>query len=151
MPEKMSKEEFLKKHPPLTEEQIKQKFLEAKLKKQQYSQDMEELVKNIMGLQEIIEPLIDPETDKILAWIRMPTNEELENYYSLRSTDWDKLNDKEKKKQVDRQYELMATIIVHPNNKPEWWKKKTTPRFTQLFAIKLTAMFESLGVTMENF
>jgi len=148
----MSKEEFLKKHPPLTEKQIKQRLIEASKAKDKYSKDMGELEKNILGLQEIIEPLIDPATDKILAWMRLPTNLELEEYYlTYKDIDLKKLSDKDRMKQVNRQYKLMADVIERPKKEWEWWKKKTTPRFTRIFAIKLTLMFETLGVAMENF
>lgn len=155
MPEKpeMSKEEFFKKHPPISEEDVKFKLMEANKRKDQYTKDIEELKNNILGLQKIIEPLIDPETDKILAWMRLPTNEELEEYYFTYNdkVDLKKISKNDRKKLTNRQYELMANIIEIPKEKWDWWKKNTTPRTTRLFAIKLTSMFESLGVTMANF
>jgi len=148
----LSKEEFLKKHPPITDEEVKKKLAEASQRKAEYTKNIEELEKNILGLQEIIEPLIDPNTDKILAWMRLPTNEELEEYYfTYKDADLAKLSGKDRIKQVNRQYELMADVIEKPKKKWDWWKKNTTPHFTRLFAIKLTSMFETLGVAMENF
>jgi len=78
---KMSKEEFLKKHPPLKEKEIKKRFIEADKAKDKYTKDVQELNKNLLGFKDILDPIIDPNTKKPLAWMRRPTNEQVETYF----------------------------------------------------------------------
>jgi len=137
---------FLKKHPPLTDEQVKQSFREADKAKQDYTKDMNEIQQNIMGFHEVLDPIIDPQTNKCLGWMRRPLNTEVEKYYDIYT---DKETDP--KQQRQRQYQIMSDLIVIPNQKPEWWRENTSPWFAKLFAVRLELFFEQLGVTMENF
>ena len=141
---------FIKKHPVLTNEDIKLKFLEADKAKKDYAIDMNEVEKNLLGLRDIIDPIVDPSTDKILAWMRRPTNEEIEIYYKW-FEEGKKTSDKDKLEQTKRQYEIMASLITIPKHEWDWWKKNTDSYFVKLFSLRLTLFFEQVGVTTANF
>jgi len=116
---------------------------------------MKEIEKNLMGYIEISEPLIDPETDKILAWVKLPTMMELENFYGqfgeTKPEEYETMNKEEKLKIINRQYELMAEMIVNPKHDAEWWKAHSNMRLLKLFSIKLEQIFGEMGVATENF
>jgi len=143
---KSKEQKFLKKHPPLTDEQVKKAFRQADKAKQDYTKNMEEIQRNIMGFHEVLDPIIDPNTNKCLGWMRRPLNIEVEKYYDLYT---DKTINPEKQRQ--RQYEIMSDLIVIPNKDAEWWRNNTSPWFAKLFATRLELFFEQLGVAMENF
>jgi len=151
----LSKEEFLEKHPPLTDKQIKEKFKDARMAKDKYTKEMKEIEKNLMGYIEISEPLIDPETDNILAWVKLPTMMELENFYGqfgeTKPEEYEVMSKEEKLKIINRQYELMAEMIVTPKHDAEWWKTHSNMRLLKLFSVKLEQIFEEMGVATENF
>jgi len=157
MPQKVTdpkKLAFLKKHPILTDEQVKQKQLEAKLAKAKYSQDMKELEQNLIGYLETSEPLVDPETDKVLCWMRLPTMMLLEDYYKQFgkiSKSYDEFTEEEKFEYANRQYVLMSKIISNPQHDAEWWKKHSNLRFLKLFGLKLEQLFSQMEVATANF
>jgi len=147
------KEKFLDKHPPLTDDEVKAKFKEASIAKETFTKDMTEIEKNLLGYVDITEPLIDPETGKLLAWMKIPSNVLLEEFwikYSVSQKQYADMTPEEKVEQISRQYELMAKLLV-PDHTAEWWKQHTNPRFSKLFALKLEQLFEEMGVTTENF
>ena len=116
------KEKFLKKHPPLSDEQVKQKLKEAEKSKHKYVVDMQEIEKNLLGYSQKLVPIVDPETDKILAWMRCPLNEELETYFGMygkTSEELEKLSREEQLEVSRRQYEVMAGLIENPKHDSE--------------------------------
>jgi len=148
------KKKFLEKHPILTNEQVKQKQLEAKMAKAKYSQDMKEIEQNLIGYLEISEPLVDPETDKVLCWMRLPTMMLLEDYYKQfgkTTKKYEELSDDEKFDYANRQYVLMSKIISIPEHDAKWWKSHSNLRFLKLFSLKLEQLFDELEVASENF
>ena len=151
----LSKEEFLKKHPPLTDKQVKEKFRDAKLAKDKYTKEMKEIEKNLMGYIDISEPLVDPETDVVLAWVKLPTMMELEKFYGqfgeTKLEEFENMTREQKLKYANRQYDLMAEMIVNPKHDAEWWKQHSNMRLLKLFSIKLEQIFEEMGVGIENF
>ena len=147
-------EKFLKKHPPLSDKEVKEKFRESALAKQKYTRDMKEIEKNLLGFLDITEPLIDPSTEKVLAWVKLPTMMKLEEFYTGFSVaspqDFKSMSTAEKLKYQNRQYELMAKILF-PKHDAEWWKDHTNLRFVYLFSLKMEQMFEGMGGFVENF
>ena len=148
-----TKEEFLAKHPPLTPEEVKKRLKEQKRAKDIYSKDMGEVEKNLLGYFEVLEPIADPETDQILAWMKVPSNMLLDEYYQLTGgeTDPNKLSEEQIGKIKNKEYQMMVDFIMIPKRDLEWWKKHLNPRFSMLFRLKLESMFEELGVVAENF
>lgn len=149
---KDAKERFLEKHPPLTEKQIKDSFRKSAQAKDQYESDMAKVEKNLLGYLEIIEPLVDPETDMVLAWMKLPTNELLINFYSSseKPTKVTEMSKEQKVERVNKDYELMAELCL-PKHNADWWKKHTNPKITSLFSLKLEQLFEDMGGLVENF
>jgi len=146
------REGFLQKHPPLTDAQIKEKFMEADKKKSEYTEDMQELEANLLGYKEIKEPIVDPETGKLLAWMKRPTQVELEKYFQLYDTSEDikKMTKKDQLDAAQKQYQIMSELL-EPEHEAKWWKENSNAMFAKLVVVRLQLFFEQLGVKMENF
>jgi len=153
MSEKEKKEKFLEKHPPKTDEQIKQIQREAKYAKDKYSKDMEEVEKNLLGYFDIEEPIIDPETNKAIAWMKIPSNMLLEDYFGLTGgkTSLQELSKEEVERLRDKEYELMEQLITRPSKDKDWWRQHLNPKFSKLVRIKLWEFFEEIGGVATNF
>jgi len=143
---------FLEKHKPLNEEEVKKRFAESARAKEKYSHDMSVIEQNLMGFIDDEEPLIDPETDKELCWMRAPTMMELESVGEIyKGTDVTNITAEDREKYIQSQYILMAEIITQPKHDAQWWKEHTNIKFLTLFRLKIEQMFNALGVAIENF
>jgi len=150
---KSEKEKFLEKHPALSEEEIKDKLREAKKAKASYSRKTEEIEKNLLGYFDIEEPIINPETGEIIAWMKLPNNMLLEEYFGLTGgkTSPQELTKEEKENIKNKEYELMEQLITIPKKNKEWWKQHLNPMFSRLVRFKLLSFFEEIGGATENF
>ena len=153
MSEKMSKDEFLKKHKPLTDDEVKAKLREAKLRKEQYSKVMDEVEKNLLGYSDVEEPIVDPETDKVVAWMKLPSNMLLEEFFALTGgkTNTKDMSPEEVASIRNKEYELMSELITVPKKDMAWWRQHLNPRFAKLVRLKLLEFFEEIGGVAENF
>ena len=142
-----TQEEWIKKHPPLSDEDIKKKLKEAFLAKDKYSTDMTDVENNLLGYTSKLIPIVDTETDKVLMWMKQLTGELMEMFITEFSPDIQG----SKKERMEKQYKLIADLIAVPKHDAEWWKKNITPSILKLISNALEAVFEELGATMENF
>jgi len=147
--------EIIKRHKPLTKADVKKKFREMKQIKSQISQDAAVLEKNLMEFNRTIDPLIDPESEKVLCWVRRPTTDELESLIPAELLEYrgrpNEVPEEVMKKHRDFQFKMMADLIEKPKKDAEWWKKNANLVFQRLFEIHLQGVMEDLGIMAENF
>jgi len=113
------------------------------------------LEQNLLEFNRITDPLIDPETEKVLCWIRRPTMEELEKFIPAELLEYrntpEEIPKSTMEKYKDFQFEMMANLIENPKKSANWWKKNSNLVFQQLFQLHLRSVMEDLGITAENF
>jgi len=147
--------EIIKRHKPLTKKEVTEKFQEMKQIKKRLTQDATILEKNLENFNKIVDPLIDPESDKPLCWIRRPTTDELESLIPAELLEYrgrpDEVPPDVMKKHKDFQFKMMANLIDNPKKSVEWWKKHANLVFQQLFQLHLKGVMEDLGIMAENF
>lgn len=146
---------FLEKHKPLTSEEVKRKFKEVREIKSRLTQDAAVLEKNLNEFNNILDPLVDPETDVVLCWIRRPTTDELESLIPAELLEYrgrpNEVPAELMQKHKDFQFTMMATLIEKPKRDANWWKKHANLVFQRLFEIHLQSVMEVLGIMAENF
>jgi len=147
--------EIIRKHGTLTPKQIRERFEEMKKMKKTMTTDSAILEQNMMDFNKITDPLVDPENNKPLCWIRRPTTDELERLVPAELLEYrnkpDEVPDEVMEKYKDFQFKMMAELIENPKKSADWWKKNTNLVFQQLFQIHLTGILHELGVSAENF
>lgn len=147
--------ELLKKHKPLTPSQVKKKFKEMKQIKSKMTQDAAVLEKNLMQFNKTVDPLVDPESDKVLCWIRRPTTDELETLIPAELLEYrgrpEEVPPEVMQKYKDFQFDMMANLIEKPKKDAAWWKKNANLIFQRLFEMHLRGVMEDLGIMAENF
>lgn len=147
--------EIIRRHKPLTKTDVKKKFQEMKRIKQELTQDAAVLEKNLDNFNKIVDPLVDPETDKVLCWIRRPTTDELESLIPAELLEYrgrpDDVPSDVMKKHKDFQFAMMASLIGNPKRSADWWKKRANQVFQRLFQLHLQGVMEDLGIMAENF
>lgn len=147
--------EIIKRHKPLTKADVKNKFKEMKQIKSQMSQDAAILEKNLMEFNRTLDPLIDPESEKELCWVRRPTTDELESLIPAELLEYrgrpDEVPTEVMQKHKDFQFKMMANLIEKPKRTAEWWKKHANLVFQRLFEMHLQGVMEDLGIMAENF
>ena len=151
----MPKDEFIRKHKPLTKKEVVEKFHEMRKVKKEMTTDAAILEQNLLEFNRITDPLIDPETEKVLCWIRRPTMEELEKFIPAELLEYrntpEEIPKSTMEKYKDFQFEMMANLIENPKKSADWWKKNSNLIFQQLFQLHLRSVMEDLGITAENF
>ena len=148
-------ETIIRRHKPLTKADVTKKFQEMKKIKQELTQDATVLEKNLENFNKIVDPLVDPETDKVLCWIRRPTTEELESLVPAELLEYrgrpNEVPSDVMNKHKDFQFAMMASLIGNPKRSANWWKKRANQVFQRLFQLHLQGVMEDLGIMAENF
>jgi len=151
----MSKDEFIRKHKPLTKKEVEEKFKLQEEAKKTMTTDAVVLEKNLMDFNKITDPLVDPATDKVLCWIRRPTQQEWEEMLPTELLEYKGRPEEVPidvwTKYKDFQFEMMAKLIVNPEHTAQEWKERSNLVFQQLFQMHLAGILELLGITAENF
>ena len=138
----------------MTPKQIKERFQEMKEMKKDLTTNAVELEQNLKSFNEIVDPLIDPESEKILCWIRRPTTAELESLIPMELLAYrnqDEIPTKITKKYEDFQFKMMADLITNPKHNGAWWKQHANLVFQSLFQVHLQGVMSDLGISAENF
>jgi len=147
--------EIIQRHKPLTRADVKKKFQEMKRIKKELTQDAAILEKNLENFNKIVDPLVDPETEKVLCWVRRPTTEELESLIPAELLEYrgrpNEVPSDVMKKYKDFQFNMMANLIDNPKKSADWWKKRANQVFQRLFQLHLQGVMEDLGIMAENF
>jgi hypothetical protein len=148
-------ESFLKKHKPLTPEEVKRQFAEKEAAKKQYVTDAAILEKEIDSFNKLSDPLVNPTTGKALCWIRRPTQGEWESMLPTEilkyRNDPNGIPTEVSSKYQDLTFDLMERIIETPKHDAKWWKEHANLLFMQLFQMHLNQLMNELGMMAENF
>jgi chromosome segregation ATPase len=136
-------------------EEIKAEIKAMEEAKKQYTQDVTKLEANLKKFNETLDPLIDPATNEPLCWVRRPSQEEWEAMIPAELFEYENIEDVPKdtvNKIKDRQFEMMATLIMIPKHDAEWWKKNSSNLvFQELFQMHIVEVYRKLGVLVGNF
>lgn len=147
--------QLIEKHKPMTKADVNENFkLQAEMKKK-ITTNAVELEANLTKFNNIVDPLLDPESGDALVWIRRPTTFELEQLIPAELMEYksnpESCPPETMKKYENFQFEMMANLITNPKHDAEHWKKNTNLVFQNLFQKHLTGVLEDLGITAENF
>jgi len=147
------KQPIYEKHPPLTEEQIKERKEAKEKAKEQYTVNVAEIEKTLTEFLEVKDPLLWEE--KVIAWIRRPTMKELSE---LIPTQVQKYLDNPEGLPVDKIseydelfYTNMEKMIVIPKKTAKEWKETANPWFLRLFFEHIISIAKVLEMQVEGF
>lgn len=147
--------DLIKKFKPLTPEDVRAKIKEKEEAKKQYSVDSATLERELEEFNNTIDPLVNPVTDKVMCWVRRPTQTEWESMIPANSSVYNKnpeeMTPEETQKSNDALFDLMANVISNPKHDAKYWKDHSTLMFIQLFNMHLNGVFKELGVQTTNF
>lgn len=147
--------DILRKHKPLSKAELKAKFKEMREIKSGLTQNAAMLEKNLMEFNKTLDPLVDPESDKVLCWIRRPTTQELEDMIPAELLKYrgkpEEVPPELMQKHNDFQFAMMANLIGNPKKSAEWWKQHANFVFQRLFEMHLQTVMADLGIMTENF
>lgn len=147
------REKFLEKHQPLTPEQVYQKEKDADDSIKKYQKDIADAEDNLVNYLNKEDPLIDPGTDKAIAWIRRLPYKELKELIPDDMFDAYKeaelSGDKDTFKEVADEYEdyifeLMENMISKPEYTAKKWKEIANVNFIELFNARLTELMSRM-------
>ena len=157
----MSKEDkkntsFIHKHKSLTKKEVEARIKERARIKKGLTTDAAILERNLAKFNEIVDPLMDPETEQILCWIRRPTQSEWEEIVptellEYRGEEFEDIPQKVLDKFTDQQFNMMESLIVNPKHDAKWWKIHANLVFQRLFSLHLSGILEELGIETGNF
>jgi hypothetical protein len=155
MSNRSQEEKFITKHKPMTPEEINKKIKEKEEAKKKYEIDAISLEKELQHFNEIEDPLVNPETDKAMCWVRRPTQAELEEmvpkeFFQYQS-DPSGIPPEVARKYGDLQFEMMSKLITRPKHDAKWWKEHANQVFIMLFQFHLQKVLEDLGIITGNF
>lgn len=140
---------LLKKHKPLTPEEVYTKMKESHDARRKFSQDLTKIEENLIDFLNREDPLVDPATGKVLGWIRHAPLSELMGMKPEGFEGSDELSNEELMKKIEKEapdqiFRMMANLITKPKYTAEEWKKIATVELIQLFNIRLTEIVTRL-------
>jgi hypothetical protein len=144
---------LIKKH-SRTPEQIAEEMKKLEAAKQGMTQNVTELEANLREFNEILDPIVNPNTGKPMCWIRRPSQTEWETMIPaelMKYRDDKDVPPEISKKYSDHQFEMMAKLIAKPQHDAQYWKDNSNILFQELFQIHLTEVYRKLGIMVENF
>ena len=149
--------EFLARHKPMKPDDIEKSFVSAEKSREKYSKDIIEIESNLTRFFQKEDPIIDPGTGKVLAWVREAPLKELQIYALELQESVEKIKPEDLQRMLNedpelikKQYALMANLIVKPKHDAEWWAEHATQDFFMLFEITLEKMTNK-GMNEANF
>lgn len=150
-------EEFLKKHRPLSPQDVYETIKEAEEARQKYTKDIANVENNLLNFLKREDPLVDPGTGKVIAWIRQLPYVELtklrpEGLEEIRNLSDEELVKKiEETAEADFIFKLMERLISRPEYSAKKWKEIATLDFIRLFDARITELFSRLTEQMDFF
>ena len=157
---------FLEKHKPLTREDIEKKQIEARQSKTKYTKDIQEVESNLMNFLNRADPMVNPETEEILCWIKqIPISEltsntpaELKTLILTAKTPEEAEEIVKKYREehpqedmTDSMYILMEKMITIPRKTAQEWKEVVNPEFSALFEITVAAIYKRMAEQISFF
>ena len=151
----LTPQEIIKKHKPLTKEDLEKYKKISEERKAKYSMEMETVEANLLEFLKRPRPVLDPETKVPILWIRDVTFNELKQMIPpemAKYVDNPEAIDPKKLEEYDnRFYKIISDLIVIPKHNAEWWKKHMNSKLARLIQDEIAKMLEDMGVEMENF
>lgn len=151
-------QEFLKRHPPMNEAQIKEELHKAEVAKENYTHNVNELEKNLRDFADLTDPITFKNKQGInipLCWVKRPTRTQLEATIPAEIKPYVNnpltMPDNLKALYDNLIYQMMADLIVEPKHTAEWWKGNSPVILIPLFNAHIKAVFELVGVDVANF
>jgi len=152
--EKGKVETFLAKHKPLSPGQVYGRLKEAEETRRKMTTDIEEIERNLTSFFEAEDPMIDPGTGKVVAWLRHLPYAEYMNMVPEEL--WDNKDDPDALlEQAEEQADIIFVWMERMISKPQWtaaeWKSKATVRFIELFNARIEETFSQLNEKVDFF
>ena len=155
-------EEFLERHLPLTDEQLKKQMEDTEEARIKHDEEMAIIEDNLVNYFQQTDPLVDRDTNKVLAIVRRPSQKEIETLMLVPEmppeTELNKMSDDERMKVANRivhsirnQYEVIAELIIKPRHDAEWWVKNAPPQFLSLVNQHIQDKMEEMAGKAANF
>ena len=123
-----------------------------------YQQDISDTETYLTAFFNREDPLIDPATDKPIAWIRQLTIRELRDLTPEiireavgKSKEELQTLVKEHPELEDYSYHMMAAMITKPKKTAEEWKAITTPDFANLFDARVEEILQRTAEKVDFF
>jgi hypothetical protein len=153
MAQKESPQSFVKRHAK-TPEQIAEEIVRMETAKKDMTQDSAALEANLREFNDIIDPILNPNSGKPMCWVRRPSQKEWEEMIPaelMKYRDAGKIPEEIAKKYADQQFQMMAKLIAKPTHDAIWWKANSNILFQEMFQVHLMDMYRKLGLDIENF
>lgn len=153
MAQKESPQSFAKRHAK-TPEQIAAEIVKIEQAKKDMTQESAALEANFREFNELLDPILNPNTGKPMCWVRRPTQKEWEEMTPeelMKYRDAGSIPKEIIKKYVNHQFEMMEKLIAKPVHNADWWKAHSNILFQEMFQVHLTDVYRKLGLDIENF
>ena len=151
----MNNENLIKKHKPLTPDEIKATMKAHEDAKKQYSEDASTLEAELEAFNQLKDPVVNPITGRAMFWVRRPTQAEWEGMVpkelAIYSKNPDDIPEDLAQKYNNMTFELMASVIVNPVHDAQWWKEHANLVTIKVFQAHLSGIFKELGLMTTNF
>jgi len=144
---------IIKKHSK-TAEEIQNEMRTMEAAKKGMTQNVAELEANLREFNDILDPMLDPNTGKPMCWIRRPSQSEWESMIPaelMQYKDITQVPPELAKKYADHQFDMMTKLIAIPAHDAKYWKDHSNILFQELFQMHLTEVYRKLGIMVENF
>jgi len=152
MSEEERKKAFLQKHRPLAPQDVYKKIEDADRSREKYTRDVSKVEENLVKYLNKEDPLVDPGTDTVIAWLRRLSYREMRELIPTEMYDayfTALAGDEEELKKVSKKYEeyvfnLMEEMITIPKRTAEKWKDLGNLEFIELFQTRLVELMSRL-------
>lgn len=139
--QKTKQEKFLEKHPPIPDEEIPRKMADREAAKDKRTRDIQKIEENLTTFFEKDFPLINPETNKVLCWVK-----DVQYFKLLEMIPEEMLEDMGSDEDIniveviiklreykDHTFKIMEEVITIPDHNWEWWRDNSNQTFLDLF------------------
>lgn len=153
MSQKENTQSFAKRHAK-TPEQIAEEIKRMEVAKKDMTQDSMALEANLREFNELLDPILNPNSGQPMCWVRRPSQKEWEEMVPaelMKYRDVGKIPEDVAKKYADHQFNMMAKLIAKPVHDVEWWKAHSNILFQEMFQVHLADVYRKLGIEIENF
>ena len=154
----MGAEEFLKKHKPLSPDEIQSRMRDAEAAREQYSKNITEIETNLVTFLQKEDPLVDPATGNVIAWIRQAPYAELQSLgeellgpFDPNITEEEYMARIQESGGAENIFKLMARLISRPKHDAEWWRNNITVEFIALFDARMNEIYTRMSEQMDFF
>jgi len=140
--EQLKRDKFKEKHPPIPDEEIPDKIKDRDDAREKWTRDIQTIEDNLTVYFDKDFPLIDPESGKILCWVKdiqyfkllaMIPDEVLEEMDRAEEDVNIAYVIRQLKEHSNNTFKIMAEVISIPKHDWEWWEERSNQTFLDLF------------------